>query len=253
MSLKKPKAETAADTAAINNTAAFEDDIAEGAGTGSINKQAAEADAAPAKTTALAAPRNTAVGSVKVASVVSVFKDLERALEVDWDSLPRVAANQGSFYLKEDDVNIGDEITLSLMSYQPTWCCSPNDTDADNKLVKYGDNDTTAQDGTNFAEHLKFLKDEGFDKAKLSHRMTLVGELVSVTGKGGAGEEMVGNLVQIDMSESGRKSFNTHSIQSTFAVSRGRKTAEQAAVLKLTAVVVKEPGRQYTKVVVSGA
>lgn len=199
---------------------------------------------------AVATPKTSALAvTAKAVASASVLKPLENALVVEFDSLPRIAAAQGAFALKEGDVGLGAEITMQLLSYQYTWCASPGDTDADIEFVKYGDNATTAADGTNFAEHVASLKEQGFDKAKLQHRVTLVGELLTAGGKAGAADGVINNLVQIDLPDSGRKSFGSHMLQASFAVGKGRKSVEQVQNIKLSAVAVKDGNKAFTKVV----
>ena len=73
----------------------------------------------------------------------------------------------------------------------------------------------------------------------------LVGELLA-TAKDC---DKIGELVMIDLPDSGRRAFNTFVIQASYAVAKGRKTAEEAAILKLKAVPEKTArGDKYTKV-----
>lgn len=231
-----------------NTAATFESEGEDGL------KPTPTADAAAAETAttsvAVATPKTSALAvTAKAVESASVLQPLENALVVEFDSLPRIAASNGKFTAKEGGAVLGEVLTLQLLSYQYTWCCSPSDADADMELVKYGDNATTAHDGTNFAEHLASLKAQNFDKAKLAHRVTLVGELLSVSGKAGVGEELVGNLVQIDLPDTGRKSFGSHTLQASFAVGKGRKTVDEVQQLKLTAEVTKIGKIEFTKVV----
>ena len=212
----------------------------------------AAAAAEPAKeapSTALAAappPASRAVSTA--ASVISknVLSGLKDAFHVDFDSLPSIAANQGSFAFTDSEQELGTEIVVQLMSYQDSWVASPNDTKADKELVKYSEDGVTAKDGTNLLAHVTDLKEQGFSKAKLAHRCVLVGELIKA---GVEGIDRVGELVQIDMPESGRCGFNTFTLQASYAVAKGRKSVDQAATLTLRAVKEKtKAGEQYTKI-----
>ena len=212
--------------------------------------------AAPAPAPAPAASTSTAVatqGTRAVASAAAVVKqnvlsDKKDAFRVEFDSLPRILASQGSFQFKDTEEDLGAQVQIQLMSYQDSWTCGPNDTKADADLVKYADNPTTAQDGTDLKQHLADLKAQGYSKASIAHRCVIVGELVSSQGK--VASDRTGELVQMDLPESGRRSFNTYQLQASYAVAKGRKTAEEASLLTIKAVKEKsKQGEMYTKTV----
>lgn len=202
---------------------------------------------AASTSTALAKPAGTAL----TASVVikgNVISDLQDAFRVEFDSLPAISATQGSFFLKADDTDIGSEFKMQLLSYQQSWVASPNDNKADIELVKWADNSKTSRDGVDLLAHIEDLKAQGYSKAKIQHRVILVGELL----ESAKGAEQIGELVMIDLPDSGRKAFNTYALQASYAVAKGRKTQEEASILTLKAVPEKtKSGDKYTKVVIS--
>ena len=196
-------------------------------------------------TTALAAPRTSALATANSVVKMNVISALKDAFRVEYDSLPGIGASQGTFNVKADDTDIGAEISIQLLSYQESWTVGPNDTKADVELVKYSDDGVTSRDGINLLAHLEDLKAQGYSKAKIAHRAILVGELL-VTAKDC---DKVGELVMVDLPDSGRRAFNTYVIQASYAVAKGRKTADEAAILKLKAVPEKtKSGEKYTKV-----
>ena len=200
--------------------------------------------AAPA-TTALAAPRTSALATANSVVKMNVISALKDTCRVEFDSLPGIGASQGTFNLKADDTDIGAEISIQLLSYQESWTVGPNDTKADVELVKYSDDGVTSRDGINLLAHLEDLKAQGYSKAKIAHRVILVGELLA-TAKDC---DKVGELVMVDLPDSGRRAFNTYVLQASYAVAKGRKTTEEAAILKLKAVPEKtKNGEKYTKV-----
>ena len=113
--------------------------------------------AAPA-TTALAAPRTSALATANSVVKMNVISALKDTFRVEFDSLPGIGASQGTFNLKADDTDIGAEISIQLLSYQESWVASPNDTKADVELVKYSDDGVTSRDGINLLAHLEDLK-----------------------------------------------------------------------------------------------
>lgn len=200
--------------------------------------------AAPA-TNALAAPRTSALATANSVVKMNVISALKDTFRVEFDSLPGIGASQGTFNLKADDTDIGAEISIQLLSYQESWVASPNDTKADVELVKYSDDGVTSRDGINLLAHVEDLKAQGYGKAKIAHRVILVGELLA-TAKDC---DKVGELVMVDLPDSGRRAFNTYVLQASYAVAKGRKTTEEAAILKLKAVPEKtKSGEKFTKV-----
>ena len=200
---------------------------------------------ATSATTALATPLTSALATANSVVKMNVISALKDAFRVEFDSLPGIGASQGTFNLKADDTDIGAEISIQLLSYQESWVASPNDTKADVELVKYSDDGVTSRDGINLLAHVEDLKAQGYGKAKIAHRVILVGELLA-TAKDC---DKVGELVMVDLPDSGRRAFNTYVLQASYAVAKGRKTTEEAAVLKLKAVPEKtKNGEKYTKV-----
>ena len=204
--------------------------------------------ATPTNTTSALA--NVGSRAVTAATVVktNIISGLKDAFRVDFDSLPAIGASNGAFQLKADDPDLGKELKLQLISYQESWVASPNDTKADVELVKYSDDGVTSRDGVNLLMHLEDLKAQGYGKAKIGHRNILVGELISAS----VDADVVGGLVMVDLPDSGRRSFNSYTLQASYAVAKGRKTADEAAVLTLTATPDKtRSGEKYTKIVIS--
>ena len=210
----------------------------------------AEQDAAVVETTTAVAVV-TPTGLAKPAPNImrNVFLDIQNAFPVTFSSPPSVQASQGSFAMR-DGPDMGGEITMELISWQDAWTVGPNDTNADKELVKYADNPVTAGDGTNLDAHLQDLKDQGYTKAKKAHRRILVGELISTKGD----QSKAGTLIQINLPDTGRIAFDDYQMQGSFAVKKGRKTADEVLKLKLEAIKAKTPkGEIYTRVGISQA
>ena len=237
-----------------NATAAtFEaEDALDDAGTGTVSAETVKADTAdaapadePVKTTALATQGQRALTTASAVMKTNVISGLKDAFRVEFDSLPAIGASQGTFSLKADDTDIGNQISIQLLSYQESFVASPNDTKADVELVKYSDDGVTSRDGVNLLAHVEDLKAQGYGKAKINHRNVLVGELLSTSVEC----DKVGELVMIDLPDSGRRAFNTYTLQASYAVAKGRKTPEEAAILTLKAVTEKtKSGEKFTKV-----
>ncbi len=228
---------------------AEDETLDQAADTGTAEAAAAAVDTSEApKTTALAAAGTRALTTASSVMKANIISGLQDAFRVEYDSLPAVGASLGTFVRKADETDLGPELKLQLLSYQESWVASPNDTKADVELVKYADNSKTARDGTDLAAHVEDLKAQGYGKAKINHRVILVGELLEAPKD----DSMVGDLIMVDLPDSGRRSFNTFTLQASYAVAKGRKSAEEATILTLKAVNDKtKSGEKYTKVVIS--
>ena len=210
-------------------------------------------DNEPAASTALAAaPAKTAIvkTTAKAIALQNVLSDMKDNFRVDFDSLPRMLAEQGSMVMKDGAVELGNSVTLKMLSFQDSWVCSPNDNKAPKELVKFSEDGKVDRDGYSLTEHLHKLREEGWTKAKISHRLVVVGELLSTANGAGPIED----LVQIDLSETGRKSFNTYCLQASYKVAKGKFDAEAATILRMDAVKERSANNEvYTKVKVSVA
>lgn len=213
-----------------------------------VDTAAAAPEDKPSTTTALATAGQRALTTASAVMKANVISGLQDAFRVEFDSLPAVGASLGTFVRKADETDLGNELKLQLISYQESWVASPNDTKADVELVKYADNAKTARDGTDLAAHVEDLKAQGYSKAKINHRVILVGELLEAPKDA----SMVGDLVMVDLPDTGRRSFQTYTLQASYAVAKKRKTEEETTILTLKAVNDKtKAGEKYTKVVIS--
>ncbi len=235
MSLSNPNFESETETAA---TAA-----ATNAATAAPTADAANVPAVQ-QGGALASPHlTTGVAAAMRASALHAAKD---SFRVSWDSVPAITAAQGSFSTKADDKDLGGKITLNIVSWQYQWVAGPNDNKADIETLKYSDTDDgrISNDGVDMAKHIDDLRAQGYSKAKLTHRLILVGEVVD--------GDLANSLVQINLPDTGRRAFEQHMTQVAFQQARGKLTAEQANTVVLTAVKEKSrSGEQYTKVAFS--
>ena len=190
---------------------------------------------------ALASPHlTTGVAAAMRASALHSAKD---AFRVNWDSLTAITAVQGSFINKADGSDLGAEVVINVVSWQHQWQAGPNDNKADIETLQYSDTDDgkVSNDGVDMAQHVNDLKAQGYSKAKLTHRLILVGEVI--------GGKLANKPIQINLPDTGRRAFEQHMTQVAFQQARGRLTAEQANTVVLKAVKEKaKSGEQYTKV-----
>ena len=210
------------------------------------------AEVVETKTAAVVVAKTSALvkTTAKAVALVNVVSDVKDAFHVDFDSLPRIIAEQGSMVMKEGAIELGTFIKLKMLSFQDSYVCSPNDNKAPKELVKFSEDGKVDREGNCLFAHVRELKEQGWVKAKISHRLVVVGELLA-TGNGAGPIE---DLVQIDLSETGRKSFNTYTLQASYKVAKGKFSAEDSTILRMTAEKARSTsGDVYTKVVVAVA
>jgi len=202
----------------------------------------------PVTSTEVAVKTSSALSApAKPASSRAVMDSFKDELRVEFNELPMLGIKPGlgEFIVKESKDKLGKEIFLALESFQDAFVVSPNDDDAAAELVKYSDDGITCKDGTDAAEHLADLKDQGYAKAKITHRLVLVGEYRDTNSKG---EDLKGGLVQIDLSETGRTAFNSYKLQAAFKIAKGRMTLDQSRLITLKAVGAEtKDGKSYAK------
>jgi hypothetical protein len=218
-----------------------------------LAKDTLDTKAAPTATAvAVAAPVGGALAtpgvmnSVAAAMRASALHAAKDSFRVSWDSVPAITAAQGSFSAKADDTDLGAKVVMNVVSWQYQWVAGPNDNKADIETLKYSDTDDgrVSNDGVDMAAHVADLKAQGYSKAKMTHRLIIVGEVI--------GGPLDGNLVQINLPDTGRRGFEQHMTQVAFQQARGKLTFEQANKLVLTAGKEKaKSGEQYTRVAFS--
>jgi hypothetical protein len=131
------------------------------------------------------------------------------------------------------------------MTYQDNWQISPGTDDAaDTQHVRYSDDGKFTKQGEDCNEYLQALKDAGYTEAKMSQRVTMAGEILDCPGA----QHFIGKLIQIDLSTTSKNMFDRFQFQSALDVARGKKTAEDVGVLKLTAKPTSKGNFNWTQV-----
>lgn len=209
-------------------------------------------DEAVAQRALATASVSTAVSTaVKPAAIKNQLAEMKNVFEVDWDSLPRISAESGSFVFKDDSaLNLGDEIEIRLLSFQDNYVCHTGNINDDIKHVKWSRDGKVSDDGTNMLAWLEHLKSQNFKDARIDHRLVVVAELLTV--KGGQTNERCEELVQFDFPVTARKSFNTHNLQISYKIDRKKMREEDRYFMKLKAVPARNAdNKSYTKINVS--
>lgn len=207
---------------------------------------AAATPAQPAVPTPAAAkvPAVQGTGALAMANgMVNIAGKFKDALRVDYNTLEQVIPNQGNFVCRESKKVLGDTLDFELLSFQDSYVVAPEDDKAPKDIVRYSDDGQMCSDGTPVAEHLHWLKTNGYPKARLKQRTVVVGAIMSTSKK----VDMEGNLVQFDLSPANRTQWERHTANLAFKVKIGKYTEDQVSKVRATAELATNlVGQTYT-------
>ena len=212
--------------------------------------------ATPASTTttvAVAAPAAGAL-SVVMGRPVDVFEQqFKNRLQVDWNTLLRLQANNGNFLnMEKNKLAMGDMLVMQLLSYQDSYQISPGTDDAAGKdVVRYSNDGITTTKGENCLQYIEEAKAAGWTETKMTQRVTLVGVIESLPAdRSGEGAKLVGEMFQIDLSATSRQMFDRFRIKTALLVGRGQLDPNSPNLprLKCTASVKSQADRSWTLV-----
>ena len=201
---------------------------------------AADAPATTEPATAVTVkPSSVPTTVVNAADVFAGFRD---ALRVDYNTLSPIKLTNGNFVERETNATLGDTIVFDLLSFQDSYTISPNEDKAPMETLKFSDDGITCKDGTLVADHIAYLKEQGYDKAAAKHRMVVVGAVKSASKT----DKLNDSLVQFDLSPETRVLFDRFRATTGYLVSKGRLTSEQASKVKGVCRLVTKGTNTYT-------
>lgn len=218
----------------------FEADPDTGGETAVLERPAEEVAAPAAKTTAMVSAKGTALVPAKPANsgrIEDVLGKLKDGITVEHNTLERIQVLAGGGFVLQDSnaLSLGDTIDFELQSYQDAYVISPGGKGQEGKdLVRYSADGVTTTDGQNCQEYVQELQKD-FPEAAIKKRCVLVLELQGApNAKRGVVDDHVGKLFQMDLAPSSKTKFDSFRIQAGHAVSRGRRTAEEAVNVRST-------------------
>lgn len=170
-----------------------------------------------------------------------VVASLKNSMPLEYDTFKGIVIEKGFFAEKGSTESLGNEIILSLLSWQDLYVCTPKDTDAVAELVRYSEDGVTATDGTSMVEHLQMLKEAGYSKARVEHRIVLAGGLEKCEKP----TNLLDKPVIVNLSPSNRKAFIQYQGESAYAILKGKRSREDALLVKMTATVAKYEKNTY--------
>jgi len=179
----------------------------------------------------------------KKREMVNVFGDLENQFIADFGVLPRIKASNGNC-MDGDDKSLGVEIEITVLSWNSQFVASPCSNDAPSDLVKYSLDRNTFDDGTGSLEaYITDLRSAGYPNACVKEYYDLVAVLVGSDKP----SELVGEMVQLQLSPTSVKAFNGFRLQSGFKIASGLLTPDSIKVIKASAEVISSRGNTWTR------
>lgn len=198
-------------------------------------------------TTALAAGgKSTALVASKSTALADIFKPMEDAFHVDWNTLESLKANQGQFLSKSDSQSLGPVIGFELLSYQKQFVISPGTEDEEDSVhVRYSDDGITCTSGEDCKEYLQSLLDTGdFPKAKMTERVVLVGCVFDP----GTKPAFKDKLMQISLPPTSKALFERFKLQASFNIGRGNWSPDNMSRMRMTCEVQSKNKNDWTQV-----
>jgi hypothetical protein len=169
--------------------------------------------------------------------------ELKNALTVEFNTLSALILSNGNLLMREGKKSVGDSIQLELMSYQDSYVVAPNDDKAPVSVVRFSNDGIVCSDGvTSVKEHLQWLHTNGYPKASLKSRVIIVGAVEKCPKNA----ELIGTLVQIDLSPASRAQWLRYEANALYKFQKGLATKEGLRHIKVQAEIATAGSNTYT-------
>lgn len=200
------------------------------------------ASAAPQVPTTAIAPKAPTQLAVH-AKTENPLSELKNALTVEFNSLAALILSNGNLLLREGKKSVGDSIQLELLSYQDSYVVAPQDDKAPVSVVRFSNDGVTCSDGvTSVKEHLQWLQTNGYPKAALKSRVIIVGAVE----KCAKAPDLIGTLVQIDLSPASRAQWLRYEANATYKFQKNLATKEGLRHIVVQAEISTAGSNTYT-------
>lgn len=216
----------------------------------SSSTPAFEQDEDTTQTASTSAPANLPTTTALTNSALAVhaktenpLSELKNALTVEFNSLAALILSNGNLLLREGKKSVGDSIQLELLSYQDSYVVAPQDDKAPVSVVRFSNDGITCSDGvTSVKEHLQWLQTNGYPKAALKSRVIIVGAVE----KCAKAPDLIGTLVQIDLSPASRAQWLRYEANATYKFQKNLATKEGLRHIVVQAEISTAGSNTYT-------
>ncbi len=189
----------------------------------------------PAQTMAVAKPRNT--------GLVKLYDDIENAFVAEFGVLPKLKATNGNV-AEADGTLLGDTVDVQMLSWNRQFVVGPCANEAPSELVKYSYEREFFPDGSgSLNDYVQELKAGGWVNAAVKEYY----EVVCVLNSSAKPSDLVGEMVQLQLSPTSVRDFEGFRLQTAFKIARGLLPEDAASEVTVTADVVTAKGNTWTK------
>ncbi len=188
----------------------------------------------PAPSRAIGKPRST---------MVKLYDDIENTFVAEFGVLPKIKASNGNC-IDGDNNLLGDSIDVQMLSWNRQFVVGPCANEAPSELVKYSyERDEFADGSGSLNEYVQELKAEGWVNAAIKEYFEVVCVLIDSTKP----SDLVGEMIQLQLSPTSVKSFDGFRLQTAFKIARGLLPENAAEEVTVTTEVVSNRGNTWTK------
>ena len=188
--------------------------------------------AKPAATKAVATKTAAAAPALKSTFTGMALASKENALPaLDFGTLPRFKASPAG--IKGEEGSLGKTCEVTVVSYNNTFAVAPNEDKAPKELCKFSTDGVHLNDGSGLvADHVQFLKEEGYEKASSKRYV----ELIAILDDAENDHEELGNMVTFSLSPMSVKSFERYRLQASVKLGMNPSLTEEGfARVRITA------------------
>jgi hypothetical protein len=171
----------------------------------------------------------------------------DRLPALPYGSLPRLVASNGNF-MNSDKQSIGNVITGQIISWNDYLVVGPSDDKAPKELVKYSSNMVDLDDGTGtVTDWVAHLKAENWTAAAAKKYKSIVLTLLSATPPTPFTTELIGEIVQLQLSPTSVAEFVSYQVTTSLKVAKGVIAPGDADMVQITATPTSGGGNNWTK------
>lgn len=181
----------------------------------------------PSETTAVAV-KETTLPSVAPGKLVLALDECKDATTpYEFGALPRITAEQGTLLCDKED--LGNQIEITIISYNDAYTIAPNDNDAPGDLCRYSYDGVNLNDGSGMTveEWIAELRPE-YPKAGSTHRY----EIIALLNDAIEDHDEIGSVVQLSLSNQSAKQFDRYKLNSAMKLQQG--TVDEDGVKQVT-------------------
>ena len=179
----------------------------------------------------------------KQGTMVKLYDDIENAFVAEFGVLPKIKASNGNC-IDSDGKLLGDSIDVQMLSWNRQFVVGPCANEAPSELVKYSYERESFADGSGgLNEYVQELKAEGWVNAAVKEYF----EIVCVLNASAKPSDLVGEMVQLQLSPTSVKAFDGFRLQTAFKIARGLLPEDAAEEVTVSVAVVTAKGNTWSK------